>query len=173
MPTATFSATLGNFLSILMSTHPGTTLEGASTIMREKYFRGETFRYKDENDGSIKEGGEWYFFKTEEFILEEILHETEVKSALQTTPQSLPSTGGLYYEGKGIQFTVDDQTYDMTDENRSILENAVQSGKETSWKYNAEQAKKYGVTGENSITVKVMDKRARLIPDITLTVLIN
>lgn len=166
MPTATFSATLGNFLSILMSTHPGTTLEDASTIMREKYFREETFQYKDENDGSIKDGGEWYFFKTEEFILEEILHETEVKSALQTTPQSLPSAGGLYYEGKGIQFTVDGRTYDMTEENRSTLENAVQSGKGITWIYNSEQAQKYGVRGEDIISVKVMDRQARLIPDI-------
>ena len=141
--------------------------------MREKYFRGETFQYIDQDDGSIKDGERWYFIDTDKFIHEEILHETEVKAALLTTPQSLPSAGGLYYEGKGIQFTVDGQTYDMTDENRSILENAVQSGKEITWSYNSDRARKYGVSESDSITVKVMDRQARLVPDVSFSILIN
>ncbi len=82
----------------------------------------------------------------------------------------LPDGKGICYTGKGVQFTIDGQTFDMIEENRSALENAVQSGKGITWIYNAEQAKKYGVTGENSITVKVMDKKARIIPDLSMTV---
>lgn len=170
MPTYTLSSTLGNHLSIIMHNHPGTTLEDANTIMQERYLHSERFKYKDPDDGKIKDGEHWHFINSDKFIHEEILHETEVKSALQNTPQSLPSTGGLYYEGKGIQFTIDGETYDMTEENRSTLENAVQSGKEITWTYNADRAKNYGVTGENTITVRVMDTKARLIPDISITV---
>ena len=170
LPTAALSSTLGNHLSIIMHNHPGTTLEDANTIMQERYLRSERFKYKDPDDGKIKDGEHWHFIDSDKFILEEILHESEVKSALQNIPQSLPSTGGLYYEGKGIQYTIDGQTYDMTEENRTALENAVISGKEITWTYNADQAKKYGVTSENSITVQVMDTKARLIPDISMTV---
>ena len=169
-PTAFFSGTLGNHLSILMTNYAFTTLEDANSLFIDKYLRDETFKYRDDYDDSIRDGEKWYFFKTDDFIHNEILHETEVKSALQNTPQSLPSTNGLYYEGKGIQFTVDGQTFDMTEENRSTLENAVKSGKEITWIYNSDQAKKYGVTGDNTITVRVMDTKARLIPDISLQV---
>ena len=169
-PTSQFSSTLGNHLSILMHNYPGTTLEGANTIMLDTYLWGQHLKYKDENDGTIKEGNLKYRIDTQKFIHNEIIHETEVKSALQNNPKSLPSTNGLYYEGKGIQFTVDGQTYDMTEENRATLENAVKSGKEITWIYNSDQAKKYGVTGENTITVRVMDTKARLIPDISLQV---
>ena len=169
-PTAFFSGTLGNHLSILMRNYALTTLEDANSLFINKYLREETFKYIDDIDDSIRDGEKWYFFKTNDFIHNEILHETEVKSAFQNTPHSLPSTNGLYYEGKGIQFTVDGQTYDMTEENRTTIENAVKSGKEINWIYNSDQAKKYGVSGENTITVRVMDRQARLIPDITLQV---
>lgn len=172
-PTAFFSGTLGNHLSILMRNHSTTTLEDANIIMREKYLREETFKYKDSDDGKIKDGEKWYFFKTDEFIHNEILHETEVKSALQNAPQSLPSSGGLYYEGKGIQFTIDGTTFEMTEENRAALENAIKNGQEITWTYNPDRAKKYGVSGQNSIKVGVMDKSARLIPDLSLTIQIN
>ena len=49
--TAMLSGTLGNFLSILMKTHPGTTLEGANTILQENYLREEKFKYVDETEG--------------------------------------------------------------------------------------------------------------------------
>ena len=169
-PTSQFGSTLSNHLSILMHNNPGTTLEGANTIMLDTYLWGQHLKYKDENDGTIKEGNLKYRIDTQKFIHNEILHESEVKSAFQNNPQSLPSTNGLYYEGKGIQFTVDGQTYDMTEENRATLENAVKSGKEITWTYNSDRAKKYGVTSENTITVRVMDTKARLIPDITLQV---
>ena len=169
-PTSQFSSTLGNHLSILMHNHPGTTLEGANTIMLDTYLHGEPLKYKDETDGTIKEGNLKFRIDTRKFIHEEILHEAEVKSAFQGKPQSLPSQGGLYYEGMGIQFTLEGNTYDMTEENRTALETAVMSGKEITWTYNADQAKKYGVTGENSITVLVMDTKARIIPDLSITV---
>ena len=169
-PTSQFGSTLSNHLSILMHNNPGTTLEGANSIMLDTYLWGQHLMYKDENDGTIKEGNLKYRIDTRKFIHNEILHETEVKSAFRNTPQSLPSTGGLYYEGKGIQFAVDGQTYDMTEENRATLENVVKSGKEVTWTYNADQAKKYGVSGENTVSVGVMDRQARLIPDISLQV---
>ena len=126
-PTSQFSSTLGNHLSILMHNYPGTTLEGANTIMLDTYLYGEPIKYKDETDGTIKEGNLKYRIDTQKFIHNEILHETAVKSALQGNPQSLPSQSGLYYEGMGIQFSIDGNTYDMTEENRTALENAVKS----------------------------------------------
>lgn len=126
-PTGQFSSTLGNHLSILMHNHPGTTLESANTIMLDTYLHGEPLKYKDETDGTIKEGNLKYRIDTRKFINAEILHETAVKSALQGNPQSLPSQSGLYYEGMGIQFSIDGNNYDMTEENRTTLENAVKS----------------------------------------------
>ena len=52
----------------IMKTHPGVTLEGANTIVQENYLREETFKYVDEEDGSIKDGGQWYFFDTDKFL---------------------------------------------------------------------------------------------------------
>lgn len=172
-PTSQFSSTLGNHLPILMHNHPGTTLEGANTILLDTYLYGEPLKYKDETDGTIKEGNLKYRIDTQKFIHEEILHETEVRTAFLANSQSLPSRGGLYYEGMGIQFTIDGSTYDMTEENRTALENAVKSGKEITWTYNPDKAKKYGVSGANTIKVCVMDKSARLIPDISLTIQVN
>lgn len=138
--------------------------------MQDRYLRAERFKYKDPDDGKIKDGEHWHFIDSDKFIREEILHESEVRSTLLGTPHSLPSSGGLYYEGKGIQFIIDGQTYDMTEENRTTLENAVKTGKEITWTYNSDRAKKYGVTGDNTITVRVMDRQTRLIPDISLQV---
>ena len=171
-PTAATSSTLWNFLSILMHNHPGASLEDTNTIMQERYLRPENFKYKDE-EGTIKEGGLWYFFKTDEFLKEEVLHEPEVVAALQNTPKSLPSQGGLCYEGPGIQFTIDGSTYDMTEDNRSTLENAVKTEKEIVWSYNSDRARKYGVSESNSITVKVMDRQAHLVPDVSFSIQIN
>ena len=168
--TSSLSGTLGNHLSILMSNHPGTTLEGANTIMQQNYLLEDTFKYKDPEDGVIKDGGTWYFFNTEKFLKEEVLHRAEVEAALDGSPQSLPSMGGLYYEGKGIQFSCGGQTYDMIEDNRSVLENAVKSGQEIQWTYSPDRARKFGVSGNNTVTVRVMDKQARFIPDISMSV---
>ena len=173
LSTATLSSALGNYLSIIMHNHPGATLEDANTIMQERYLRAERFKYKDPEDGKIKDGEHWYFIDSDKFIKAEILHEAEVSAAFQGDIQSLPSQWGLYYEGKGIQFTVGGQTYDMTEENRSILESAVKTGQEITWSYNSDRARKYGVAGENTITVRVMDRQARLVPDVSMTVQIN
>lgn len=91
LSTATLSSALGNYLSIIMHNHPGATLEDANTIMQERYLRAERFKYKDPEDGNIKDGEHWYFIDSDKFIQEEILHETEVKAAFDGGIQSLPS----------------------------------------------------------------------------------
>ncbi len=165
-PTAAFSGTLGNFLSILLKTHPGVTLEGASTIMQENYFRAEKMKYKDD-DGVVKEGGDWHFFKTDEFIASEILQKNAVDAAFSSSARNidLPSSGGLCYIGPGIQFEVDGTAYEMTETNRSTLTSAVSAGKNIRWTFNRELAEKYA-TGTADITVRILDHAGELIPDI-------
>ncbi len=172
-PTAAFSATLGNFLSILLKTHPGVTLEGASTIMQEHYFRAETMKYKDA-DGVLKEGEHWHFFKTDEFIAGEILQKNAVDAAFSGSAQviDLPSSGGLCYIGPGIQFEVDGTAYEMTEKNRSTLVSAVSAGKDIKWTFNRTVADKYA-TGSASILVRVIDHAGELIPDIKRTVTVG
>ena len=169
-PTAAFSATLGNFLSILLKTHPGITLEGASTIMQENYFRAEKMKYKDD-DGVVKEGGDWHFFKTDEFIASEILQKNAVDAAFSSSAQEidLPSSGGLCYIGPGIQFEVDGTAYEMTETNRGTLTSALAAGKEIIWTFDRELAEKYA-TGTADITVRIFDHAGELIPDITRVV---
>ena len=172
-PTAAFSSTLGNFLSILLKTHPGVTLEGASTIMQENYFRAEKMKYKDD-DGVIKEGEDWHFFKTDEFIASEILQTNAVDAAFSASAQviDLPSTGGLCYIGPGIQFEVDGTAYEMTEQNRSRLVSSLSAGKEIKWTFNRTLADKYA-TGSASILVRVLDHAGELIPEIKRTVTVG
>lgn len=165
--TASFSGTLGNFLSILMKNNPGITLERASSIMREKYFRAEKMLYKD-GDGNLKEGGDWHFFKTDDFIANEILHNETVDSAFSSASEeiNLPSVGGLCYFGPGVLFEVSGVVYEMTDANRDVLVSAVSEGKEIKWTFSRAVAKKY-VSGSAEISIRVMDHDACLIPDVT------
>ena len=169
-PTAAFSSTLGNFLSILMKTHPGVTLEGASTIMQESYFRAEKMKYKDD-DGEIKEGEDWHFIKTDEFIAREILHQDAVDAAFSSSAQEieLPSSGGLCYIGPGVRYTIDGTIYEMTESNRATLVSALSAGKEVKWSFSRTLANTYA-TGSASITVRVLDHSGNLIPDISRTV---
>ena len=169
-PTAAFSSTLGNFLSILMKTHPGLTLEGASTIMQDSYFRAEKMKYKDD-DGVVKEGEDWHLIKTDEFIASEILHQEAVDAAFSSSAQEidLPSSGGLCYIGPGILFTIDGTTYEMTESNRPTLVSALSAGKEVKWSFSRTLANTYA-TGSASITVRVLDHSGNLIPDIKRTV---
>ena len=166
-PTAAFSGTLGNFLSILMRNNPGITLERASSIMQEKYFRAEKMRYKDE-DGTVKEGGDWHFFKTDVFIANEILHNDAVDSALSSGTEEivLPSAGGLCYTGPGIQFEVDGVVHEMTDSNRDVFISSVSDGKEIKWTFNRSIANKYA-SESTDINIRIMDRDASLIPDIS------
>lgn len=168
-PAATFSSTLSNFLSILMKTHPGVTLEGASTIMQERYFRAEKMKYKDD-DGVVKEGEDWHFIKTDEFIASEILQKNAVDAAFSSSARNidLPSSGGLCYIGPGIQFEVDGTAYEMTETNRSTLTSALSAGKDIKWTFNRELAEKYA-TGTADITVRILDHAGELIPDIKRT----
>lgn len=167
--TSFFRTTLGNFLSILLKTHPGITLEGASTIMQENYLRAEKMKYKDD-DGVVKEDGDWHFFKTDEFIASEILQKNAVDAAFSSSARNidLPSSGGLCYIGPGIQFEVDGTAYEMTETNRSTLTSALSAGKNIKWTFNRELAEKYA-TGTADVTVRILDHSAELIPDIKRT----
>ena len=171
--TATFSSTLGNFLSILMKTHPGVTLEGASTIMQDRYFRAEKMKYKDD-DGEVKEGEDWHFIKTDEFIASEILHQDAVDAAFSSSAQEidLPSSGGLCYIGPGIRYTIDGTIYEMTESNRPTLVSALSAGKEVKWSFSRTLANTYA-TGYADITIRVLDHSGNLIPDIKRTVRIG
>ena len=168
--TSFFRTTLGNFLSIILKTHPGVTLEGASTIMQENYFRAEKMKYKDD-DGVVKEGGDWHFFKTDEFIASEILQKNAVDAAFSSSARviDLPSSGGLCYIGPGILFAIDGTTFEMTEEDRSTLVSAVSAGKDIKWTFNRELAENYA-TGSADITIRVLDHSGALIPDMKRTV---
>lgn len=169
-PTATLSGTLGNYLSIMISHHSGYTAEDAMTVITERYLREDVYRYKD-TDGQIKDGGKWYFFDTDKFLKDEVLHREAVEAVLSGIDQEdieLPSTCGLTYEGAGIRFTTEGETYDMTEENRAALEDAVKSGNEVTWLYSPLRARKYGISGNHTIAVSVMDKAGNLVPDVTL-----
>ena len=142
------------------------------TIISEKYLIEDTYRYKDPDDGQLKDGGKWYFFDTDKFLKDEVLHREAVEAALSGIAQEdieLPSTCGLTYEGAGIRFTTEGETYDMTEENRAALEDAVKSGNEVTWLYSPLRARKYGISGNITITVSVMDKAGDLVPDVSLT----
>ncbi len=142
------------------------------TVITERYLREDAYRYKD-TDGQIKDGGKWYFFYTDKFLKDEVLHREAVEAALSGIAQEdieLPSTCGLTYEGAGIRFTTEGETYDMTEENRAALEDAVKSGNEVTWLYSPLRARKYGISGNITITitVSVMDKAGDLVPDVSL-----
>ena len=170
-PTAALSGTLGNFLSIIMKNRPGTTLEGAMTVMKSMYLIQDTFKYKNDQ-GEIVDGEHWYFFDTDKFIREEILHKAAVESALSGSGTViLPSVGGLCYEGPGVQFTIGQTSYDSVESNRSVLEAAVVAGTPVEWSYDPARAQLYGISGPVTIIVRVMDTHAHVVPDVSLTVL--
>jgi len=192
-PTATLSSTLGNFLSILMKTHPAVTLEGANTILQENYLREEKFKYVDDADGNIKEGGEWYFFDTDKFFEYEVLQKDAVDTAVKEIAGragndagngngagsgddavALPSGGGLCYMGPGVQFEVGDSRLDMTEENRAVFEAAWKTDPASlKWFFSPARAAEYGATGSTGLTVRVLDTQARLIPDLSRTVTVT
>ena len=160
--------------------------------MQERYLRGEKFKFKDE-DGSIKEGGDWYFFDSEKFFDAEVLHKADIldafsaaasaASATSTTPSiGLPAYPGLVYIGPGIFFSTGGATYEMTQENRATLVAAIKGNAAISWSYSPWRARKLGAGAQSgngsssssaaapaAITVRVADTRAQLIPDLTLT----
>lgn len=155
--------------------------------MQENYLRREKFKFKDD-DGSIKEGGDWYFFDSEKFFGGEVFHTAEIQDALSaaasaasatsTTPSvGLPAYPGLIYIGPGIFFSTGGATYEMTQENRATLVAAIKGNAAISWSYSPWRARKLGAGAQSgngsaapaAITVSVADTRAQLIPDLTLT----
>ena len=70
----------------------------------------------------------------------------------------------------GIMFEVDGQRYPMTETNRQILEEAVKSGKEISWTWSKTLSLKQGGPATPSIEVRYLDTKARIIPDLQITI---
>lgn len=181
--TAMFSGTLGNYLSILMRTHPGVALEGANTILQENYLREETFKYVDDSDGSIKDGGQWYFFDTDKFFAYEVLQKEAVDAAVEKiagqagtdgAAVALPGGYGICYTGPGVQFEVAGNRLDMTEENRAAFEAAWTADPSAiKWYFSPLQALVYGASGTTQLTVGVLDTSARLVPDISRTVTVG
>ena len=180
--TAMFSGTLGNYLSILMRTHPGVTLEGANTILQENYLREETFKYVDDSDSSIKDGGLWYFFNTDKFFAYEVLQKDAVDAAVEKisgqagndASVALPGGYGICYTGPGVQFEVAGNRLDMTEENRAAFEAAwTADPSAVKWYFSPLQALIYGASGTSELTVGVLDTSAHLIPDVSRTVTVS
>ena len=181
-PTATLSGTLGNYLSIIMRTHPGVTLEGANTILQENYLREETFKYVDDSDSSIKDGGQWYFFDTDKFFAYEVLQKEAVDAAVEKIAGqagndasiALPGGYGICYTGPGVQFEVAGNRLDMTEENRAAFEAAwTADPSAVKWYFSPLQALLYGASGTSELTVGVLDTSAHLIPDVSRTVTVS
>ena len=174
-PTAVASGVVWNAVSVVMSNNSGITPADAMTIIDDNYLNKKTFQYKDETTNwELVDWVECYSIDIWKLLKNELLQADKLND-IQFDKDSveLPNGKGICYTGKGVQFTIGGQTFDMTEETRATLENAVISGKEITWIYNPDKAKKYSVTDENSITVKVMDKKARIIPDLSITVLVR
>ena len=112
----------------------------------------------------------------EKFLEEEVLRKSEVLRAIDSSapPQNdiaLPSGAGLCYSGMGIMFEVDGQRYPMTETNRQTLEEAVRSGKEISWTWSKTLSLKQGGPATPSIEVRYLDTKARIIPDLQITIM--
>ena len=56
----------------------------------------------------------------------------------------------------------------MTETNRTVLESAVKSSSDLTWRYSPGRARKYGNSG--SLTVRILDTKARIVPDVTFSV---
>lgn len=167
-PTSAESWSLWNFLSILMHNYPWTTLEDAMTIMLDNYLREETFKYKND-DWNIVDGDKWYFFDTDKFLNNEILHKSDI-DAIQLTGDEvvLPSVPGIIYEGEGIQFEYGGQKYDVSD--TSHLTSALTSDVSIRWFWNKPRFRKYGGTRSATIKAQYVDTRGKAVPDVSLTV---
>lgn len=147
--------------------------------MQDEYLRAEKFKYKDD-DGVIKEGGDWYFFDSDKFFKSEILHESEIKQILTDAAKtisegtsssvSLPVYPGLIYSGPGIFFAVDGTTYEMTSGNQTVLEAAIKSGSDIQWSYNPYRVTEYGISETNTIMVQFVDTKARVVPDVGVSI---
>ena len=67
-------------------------------------------------------------------------------------------------------FEVDGQRYPMTETNRQILEEAVKSGKDISWSWSKILSLKQGGPAPSTFEVRYLDTKARVIPDLQLTI---
>ena len=111
----------------------------------------------------------------EKFLEEEVLRKSVIQKAIDSSapPQNdiaLPSGAGLCYSGMGIMFEVEGQSYPMTEANRQTLEEAVKSGKEISWTWSKTLSLKQGGPATPSIEVRYLDTKARVIPDLQITI---
>ena len=153
-----------------MHTHPGTTLEDAMTIMIEKYLRAETFKYKND-EGNIVNGDKWYFYDTEKFLNEEILHKSTIDAIiLNAEDVALPSITDICYTGKGVQFEYNGQRYDITD--TAHLKAALTSNRPIQYFWNKTRYLKYGGKASGQATIKALylDTHGHTVPGVEISV---
>lgn len=153
---------------IIIKNHPGTTMAAAARNIKKDYLISERFKYQDEN-GELVDGEHWHEFNTQKFMETELLHKAEIEGlALSGEEVQLPSTEGLCYVGKGIQFEYAGKRYDMDGENREVFLEAVAAGG-VRWFWNRDAWRKYGGKSSASFDVYLVDKSGQAIPDCHLT----
>ena len=164
--TAAASSTQWNFLSILKSNYPWTTLEDANTILINKYYIEQPYYYKD-TDWSIKEWGKWYFIDVNKFINEEILHKSSVEAIqLNSDDVELPSFPWLCYEWYWIQFECDWKRYDCTEDSKLI--NFIKQKKTIKWFSNKKRFLQYWWKWVADIKVFYLNTNWEIIPDLQI-----
>ena len=165
-PTAAASSTQWNFLSILKSNYPWTTLEDANTILINKYYIEQPYYYKD-TDWSIKEWGKWYFIDVNKFINEEILHKSSIEAIqLNSDNVELPSFPWLCYEWYWIQFECDWKRYDCTEDSKLI--NFIKQKKTIKWFSNKKRFLQYWWKWVADIKVFYLNTNWEIIPDLQI-----
>ena len=140
------------------------------TIMLDKYLRAETFKYKND-EGDIVDGDKWYFYDTEKFLNEEILHRKDIDAVrLNAEDVPLPSITGISYTGQGVQFEYNGKRYDITD--AAHLKAALTSGATLRWFWNKTRYLKYGgiPSAQVTITAQYIDTHGCAVPDVACTI---
>ena len=140
-------------------------------IIDQNYLVEETFKYKDETTGELKDGGKWYSLDAQKVIHNEMWQLNELET-LSLTPSSaeiqLPTRKGLYYEGMGVCFKYQGKAYENVKANQAILEQALKSGA-VEWYFNGNQFRKEGGKGTLTLTVGSTDNNARLFIQTSVT----
>lgn len=166
-PTAVTSGVIWNAISVIMSNHPWITAEDAMTIIVNNYLKKEKFQYKDETTNwELVDGDYRYFINIQKLLKSELLQSDKIdKIQFNSDLVELPSSNGICYTGKWIQFEYNWKKYIATNENQSILNQALKTWN-IKWYWHKDSFKKYGWTNFADFNVYVVDKDWKRIPDL-------
>lgn len=141
------------------------------TIIVNNYLREETFQYMDETTNfELVDGDKWYFIEIEKLLNNELLQADKLDALLFNADEvELPSDNGICYTGMGVQMEFNGKRYDMTDGNQAVVQEALMSGN-AKWYWSKDRFKKYGGAGNTSLSVFVVDKEGKRIPDLQLNI---